>query len=132
MAIEYNLKEKNTYILTFDLEDEDGEPISKSAISSFTLSLYYYNPYIGLSDRYHLDVINDRNQQDVLDANNVTITEVSGTRTYVTWTIQSADTTMLSSSNKELHVALFTWIWTGGKKNNQEVYLWIQKVPHSF
>lgn len=127
----FYVKEKNSYQLTFNFVDEQLNKVSKSAIASLFCTQYYFNPEIGASDKYHLATINHRSNQDVFDANNVTIS-TSGT---VTWLIQPEDTIKLNSNTDiELHVVLFTWKWGSlpMKKNSEEVILSVRKIPYAY
>ena len=127
MAEEYNLHEKNTYVVTFNLYDENDDAISLASLGTLLCTQYYYAPDLKTSDRYHLATINNRLNQDIKNANNVAVA-ASGT---VTWTVQVEDMVKLDqSSNLEVHVVLFTWQWSG-KQNNEELIFKVKKVPYS-
>lgn len=126
MGESYNLKQNNSYKITFSFEDEDGTAIPLASLSTIHCTLYYYNPEITTSDTYHLATINSRLEQDIKNTNDVAIT-VDGD---ATWSVQPEDTAKLNSATEEeLHVALLTWYWGSGKHNNDELYFYIQKVP---
>jgi len=123
----FRFRQANCYTITFWLKDEDGDRIYKAALGTLNLTLYYYNPDIGSSDRYHLATINSRYYQDVYDANDVTIS-TSGT---IVWDVQADDNDKLdNSTEEELHVALFKWGWDG-KSNSEEIYLNVEKVNYA-
>lgn len=69
-----------------------------------TLTLTYFN---GIGEA----VINTRDDQDVLNVNQVTV-DVNGN---LVWKMEAADTiivdTTLRRGQDEIHVALFTWTW---------------------
>lgn len=88
---------------TGTLKDSDGVVIPLSAISTFTLTL---------TDAATGGTVNSRSAQDVLNANNVTVNSTTGA---VAWSIQAADTALVSSgATAEEHVAAFTCTFSGG------------------
>ena len=119
----YNIQENNTYKVTFDLVDEDGTAIADSAVGTFLCTLYYFNDDNPNSDPYHLATINNRYNQNVKNANNVSMTSTSN----VTWYMQPEDNVMLSSKEVELHTALFTWYYSS-KRNSQDIKFRVKKV----
>lgn len=123
----FRINQNNTYKVTFNLVDEDGTAVPGTSLDTMTLTLYYYNPSETTKDKYHLDIINSRNDQLVLNANDVTV-DANG---LVTWYMQPEDNTkMNSSTEEEIHVALFVWTWdTAEKKNSLELYFKVRKVP---
>ena len=99
------IKEETTAIYSCTLKDEDGNAISDVALTTLTLTLY---------DSVTGDIINDRDGQNVLNANNVTV--ASGV---LTWTMQPEDTAIIHSSSlrdPEVHIALFEWTYDSGTK----------------
>lgn len=64
-TIQRRVNERTTALLKFQLVDEDGAPINPSSLDAFTLDLYL------ASDA--TTFINSRQDQDVLNANNVTV-----------------------------------------------------------
>lgn len=88
------------------LVDEDGAPITLASITSLLLTLY---------DRASGTVINSRTNQNVLNANNVTVGAADG---LVTWTVLPADMAIVrSGASLEHHIALFVVSWSGGTKS---------------
>ena len=126
----YKINENNSYTLTLTLVDENGDKISPSVVASLILTQYYYNPELGTSDKFHLATINGRYRQNVLNLNNVTLTEDS-TNTTVTWYIQPEDTQKLTNKEQELHIALITWKWDTTKKNSSELLFYVREVPYA-
>jgi hypothetical protein len=122
----FRLKESNNYILSFALYDENDDRIQLSALGTLLLTQYYYSPEYGTSDRYHLATINSRLSQNVKNTNDVAVS-TAGT---VTWDITASDTTMKSAKNQELHIALFTWKWSG-KQNSNEFQLYVENINYA-
>lgn len=112
--------EKSTPIITFQLVDENGAGIPASALNSFELT--YFNEKTNA-------VINNRLEQNVLNANNVTV-DSSGN---VTWVMQEADTVIVDTGAvgvgvKESHIASFSWEYDGtvsDMRGRHEVQMYI-------
>ena len=70
--------------------------------------------------------INSRSNQNVLNANNVTIDALGE----VKWSVQAADTTVqdatLVSGKLEQHNAIFLWVLTDGSSSNHREELFIE------
>lgn len=89
------VNEKATAIYTANLQDENGTAIGSGAIDSLSLTL---------SNAADGSIINSRNGQDALNANNVTVTGGG----VLTFTLQPADTAILDDAVEyETHRA--TW-----------------------
>lgn len=127
MSEVYYLNQNNTYQLSFQLVDEAGTGIPAYNIASLNMTYYYFNPQMTTSDKNHLKIINSRNNQNVKNANDVSV-DSSGN---VVWEIKPADTVKLNNQDLELHVAFFKWKWGSGKTNSQEIYLYVRKIPFS-
>lgn len=124
----FNVNQNNSYILSFNLVDEDSVAIVKANIGTLILSYYYENINITTADKYHLATINNRSSQNVKDVNNVVLSS-TGT---VTWTILPVDTVKLHPlSGEERHIAIFTWFYTTGKQNSVEIVFNVRKVQYS-
>lgn len=90
-----------TYTATWN---DDGTPIPSANVSTLVLTLW---------DRKTNRIVNSRNSQSVLNANNVTYHATSG---LMTWSIQAGDTNLAGSGNEtETHRAKFVLTTTGGK-----------------
>lgn len=128
MANEVNYIDANTtYIVDFNFIDEDGDPIALAALGTFHLTNYYFNIDTKASDRYHLATINGRFQQNVKNANDVTVS-ASGS---VQWILTPDDSPKLdSNTDVELHIALFQWWWDSGSAN-QELKFYVRKIPYA-
>lgn len=87
------------------ITDLDGvTPVPAASLATMTLTLYSLHSQA---------VINARNAQNVLNANNVTI-DANGV---LTWEVQPADNPILDDTLAvERHRALFAWTWGGGSK----------------
>lgn len=107
--------EGNSFSITFTLEDDDGTDLTLSSIDSATLTYYDL-----LSD----EIQNSREDQNVLNANQVTITDGS-----LVWSGQAADANIqgtLSPGMLEAHVAKFTIVYSSSTKrlvHNQLIYI---------
>ena len=98
------------------MKDENGATIANTDLTTFTLTLY--NKDTGA-------IINSRDAQNVLNANNVTVDGAGA----VAWTMQPADSPIINDDlNWEDHVALFKLTWTGGKQTNHEAIIRVQNV----
>lgn len=102
--------------VAFTLLDEDNVVVGASRLTSATLTL---------RDLETNRVINSRLNQDVLNANDVTIDEEGR----VTWTLGAADNALVRSNQAlEHHRGRFSFAWTGGGAFDHDVYLWIRKL----
>ncbi len=101
------------------LLDEAGDGILSGSFVSLSLTLY--NLETGA-------VINSRNSQNVLNANNVTI---SGSG-LLTWTLQPNDNSIIGSEKTEHHKAMFEGIYSTNKAVRTEIGIVVTnltKVP---
>jgi hypothetical protein len=118
---DYWVNEKVSARYTADVQDDEGNAIAAASLTTLTLTLY---------DKDTGDIINSRNDQDVLNTNGVTV-DGSGN---LTWIIDPDDNAIVTSTSKvEDHVALFEWTWnSGAKEGRHEVFLHVKnltKVP---
>jgi len=101
------IREGATVVYQATLQDEDGDAIALGDIT--TLTLTYYN-------QADASIINSRSEQDVLNANNVAVSDAG----VLTWSLQPDDTvivnTTLTRGQKETHLALFELTWDSGDK----------------
>jgi hypothetical protein len=94
----------STGLYTGTLIDEAGDPIPIADINSFTLTL---------TDAMTGAAINSRSNQNILNANNVSVNNTTGA---VIWSIQVGDTTPASSlTGYREHVAEFTCTYQTSK-----------------
>lgn len=102
----YFVKEKKTGVYSFTIKKEDGTVVPASALTSATLSLFV--PATAA-------IVNGRDAQSALNANNVTIDEAG----LVTWTQQIADMAILDDAlEEETHRALFLFTWQAGARQH--------------
>ena len=128
MDTTFNVQERNSYNLSFQLADEDGEDIALSSLTTLTLTLYYTNPRLETSDSNHLATINNRYSQDVKNTNNVTVSSTGA----VVWSVLPADSAKLdSTTSAETHVALFTWTYSSTKQNSIEYIMEVKQVLYA-
>ena len=114
------LLEATTGLYSATLKDENDTVISYADLD--TLTVTYYNKADG-------SIINSRTQQDVLNKNNVTVSEAG----VLEWEIQPADTvivdTTLTPGQKETHVALFEWTYDSGTNSGRhELTLYVKQL----
>jgi hypothetical protein len=103
-----------------------GDPVTLAQLSGLTLTL--------LDPDSHA-TINGRDGQNILNANNVTVADVTldgATIAKVSWSIQVADTPVLNDrKDKETRVALFKYTWSGGQHHHRYTFQVqnLQRVP---
>ncbi len=118
--------QQTTGIYTFEPVDESDVGIDGAQIGTMTLTYY---------DLYTRQIINGRQAQNVLNANNVTLVTVTGPPlvTTVTWILQPLDTILVDARHElEQHIALFEWTWaSGAKKAAHEVQFPIEQVTYA-
>lgn len=115
MTTVFSIDERTEPLHEFTILDVDGNPVQPTAIT-----LTYY-------DRETGTIINSRDGQDVLDANNVTVTNG-----VVAWEMQVEDTIVLNNVlEAEIHVALWEWIANGRDVKHETIFrvINLRKVP---
>jgi len=114
------VRENSTALVSgMQLQDENGSPVGSSSLTSITLTLY---------DKYTGEMLNNRNEQNILNANGVTI----DTDGFISWLMDPADNRIVNAEGRpEDHVALFEWSWASGtKKGNAELILQVLAVEN--
>jgi hypothetical protein len=101
----YPIDEKCSGQLTAVVVGNDGV----TGIPAATLTTLVLTLYVIKADGTD-SIVNGRNAQNVLNANNVTV-DVNGN---LHWVIQSADTALVEDIPFERHIALFEWTWPAG------------------
>lgn len=99
------INEKSTPVYSFQLQDTDGTNLDKTEIAA--LAMYLYDIDSG-------EIINSRDNQDILDDNNVTV----GATGLVEWTMQEDDTAIIGTHKHgkiEKHRAEFILTLTNGQ-----------------
>ena len=116
----FEVYEKEGRFYDLDFFDQNGTKVPLSAMAALKLSLF-------LKDAASLTTINSRAQQNVLNANNVTVAAPGD----IQWAIQPADTTLVDANcESEIHIAVFelTTNSTPALIRRKEVYLIIDNV----
>jgi len=98
------IAEGATPALNFVVQDENGAALPAASLTTLELTLY---------DKASGTIINTRNNQNALNANNVTV-DGSGNGKFQT---VAADTAILDATKPmEEHVTKFKWTWASGTK----------------
>ena len=110
------------------VQDDGQTPIPNGSLQTLTLTL---------TDRRTGAVINNRNAQNALNANGVTVDTTSNPPTgALVWKASAADNPIVNSEPNledgaiENHEAVFAWTWTDGTNqlsNQQKVYIDVEK-----
>lgn len=113
----YWVNEKVTARYTADVQDHEGNAIAGSSLTTLTLTLY---------DKATGTIINNRNAQNVLNVNGVTV-DGSGN---LVWVMTPDDNAILTAASKvEKHIALFQWTWdSGAKAGKHEVTIQVKNL----
>src|SRR4051812_43137329 len=102
----FHLNELSSASYRGQIVDEDG--IGFGAIETLTLTLF---------DKVTQAIINSRDEQDVLNANGVSVDLSTG---QLTWALIPADNVILDDTlRQEEHRARFTATWNGSNKQMQ-------------
>jgi len=119
--VERTVDERTTQKYTATIKDENGAAIPSGSLTTLTLTLYDVDSQM---------IINSRNNQNVLNLNDVTV-DAAG---LLTWTMQPADNAILSVSLSddatERHMALFKFTFGAGgsKAGSHELGLLVRNV----
>ncbi len=109
--IQLRVNQGSSQVVTFTLLNEAGTAIPSAQLAAATLSLTDEETHVPGASPVE-GVINSRDYQNILNANNVTIHSTSG---LVTWTMQPADNPILNPRRQiERHQATFRFAWSGG------------------
>lgn len=112
----HQAQEGQSLRVAFTLLDEDDVPVPASSLSTARLTLI---------DMETSRVINSRTNQNVLNANDVTITELGR----VTWEMTAADNALVRTNQQlERHRGRFSFTWTGGGAFDHDVYILVRKL----
>jgi hypothetical protein len=103
------VQERETTQFTATLKDETDAALPDTSLLTLTLTL---------RDCDTDTILNSRDGQNVLNANDVTVS----TAGLLTWEMQPADSPIVTTTkDQELHEALFIWTWSGGSKTGRHV-----------
>lgn len=111
-TIVIRVNEKTTFLYTGTLVDENGVSLGPIDMSTLTVTLY---------DQDTGAIINGRNNQNALNANNFVLTaNASGN---LTWDSLPADSPIINLAKEtEVHIALLQWTFaTGTKAGRKEI-----------
>jgi hypothetical protein len=95
-----HVKAGESAFLTHSIVDQDGAAIAAADLDTLTLTLY---------DEFSGDVINERDAQDVLNANGTTVNSLGGVEIYL-----EPDDNIITDSDRyrEWHVVELVWTYT--------------------
>ncbi len=118
-GLSFNVKENSTAKYTATIKDELNAVVPAASLTTMTLTLY------NIADGA---IINSRDAQDVLNANNVVITAGG----VLTWTLQQGDNEIIDTTLEyEAHMALFEYTWAAGAKGSvHEVNLIVESLTN--
>lgn len=119
VVFEVNEKTTPTYRATIKDDQDPPQAIPLATLLTLTLTLYVVNAD-GTTT-----ILNSRSQQNVLNANNVTV-DATG---HLAYTLQIADTTIANAALPfERHIALFEWTWPTSKAGKHEVIFSVRNL----
>ena len=113
--------ERTTPRYTARLVDDQNVALPAASLLTLRLTLYV------ITSTGAVTPVNGRDDQDVLNVNNVTI-NASGD---LVWSVQIADTTLVEDLPFERHIALWEWTWTtaaGTRAGKHELVLVIRNL----
>jgi hypothetical protein len=103
---------------TATITDDLGAPLPAASLSTLTLTLYV------IKSDGTTAYVNSRNAQNVLNANNVTVSGVG----LVTWSLQVADTSLIEDLPFERHIALWEWTWPTARAGKHELMITVKAL----
>lgn len=113
----FNVDERCSKTVTFTLLDQDGAPVPLNDLASARLTLFDVDSYEP-TDSPIVGILNNRDEQNILNANNVTIHATTG---LVTWAMQPADNEIINPRKQvESHRAEFRFTTTGNAEVNRD------------
>lgn len=104
----FRVNEKTTARYTCTLKDQNDVVVPAASLSTFTLDLY---------DVDSGAAINSRTAQNVLNANDVTVSAGG----VVVWTMRPADNAIVGTKELEAHTALFKATWVDANTVTQQL-----------
>ena len=120
--VPFKVNEDSSFPFTAQLKDTDGTDLALADIDTITLTLFLTR---GGTTSPANTIVNDRDAEDIKNANEVTIS-ASG---LLTWNVQPEDTAIINDeievcektmkNTREIHRALFQWKKTGGTGGEQ-------------
>jgi hypothetical protein len=115
----FQVNEQSTALLSGIFTDEAGAVVGSGEMDTIKATLY---------NRSNEQIINSRNEQDILNANGGTL-DVSGNFTF---TFDPADGEIINTEEPyEVHILLLEWTFASGTKGgNQQVELTVMNLPY--
>lgn len=112
----FTVTERTSARYTGTLKDETGATVAGSALTTATLTLF---------DTKTGTILNTRNAQNVLNANDVTISEAGA----LVWLMAPADNSIVTDTlPAEGHRAVFSFTWGAGKRLVHEVQISVRNI----
>ena len=115
---ETTINERSSFLYTGKVVDESGNPIAGSELDSLTLTLY---------NEADKAIINSRDDQDILNANGVTVSAEG----VLSWPASSADNPIVGDVGiglREHHIAQFEWTWGSGRRGSHLLNLYVTQL----
>jgi hypothetical protein len=110
----FDILENTSGRYTATIVGEDGvTPLPAATLSTLVLTLYV------IKTDGMIGYVNGRNAQNILNANNVTVSAAG----LLTWAIQVLDTTLVETLPFERHIALFEWAWPNGVGKHEAIFI---------
>jgi hypothetical protein len=110
------VNEQTTARYTAKLVDETGAVVPGSTLSSLTLLLY---------DKATGQILNSRNNQNVLNMNGVAVDETGN----LVWILSPSDNAIITDTlTTEVHVAVFTGRWGAGKEITHDIAITVRNL----
>ncbi len=108
----FRVNQGSSYLVFFDIVDVNGDPVSDVDLTVATLTLA--DVMTAADGSPNLGIINTREDQNILNAHNVTI----DTHGHLMWSVQPEDNIIVTSRRQvERHHAFFHFEWDGGSLN---------------
>lgn len=112
----FRFNERSMGSVEFNILDRDSEPVPVAGILTAELTLYDKDTgsnRVGISPQP--GIINSRDSQDVLNVNNVTLSDTP-TVGHVIWELEPEDNIIVTDRRQvERHMAMFFFTWSGGQ-----------------
>lgn len=112
----FRFDEQSSGSIEFDILDREGELVSVSGITTAELTLFDWDTgAAGLGASPRPGIINGRDTQDILNANQVTLSDTP-TVGHVLWELEPDDNVIVTDRRQvERHRAMFYFAWADGE-----------------
>ena len=101
----FTVNADTTPVYTANLVDEAGVAVSAAMLTTLTITVFNARTRA---------VVNSRDRQNALNANNVTVSAGG----VLTWSIQAADLAITAGDADSDLLVCFEWTWNAGAKKN--------------